>query len=104
MLDLSVTVRQDVIKSRLKFMNQVAMKGLTGNITFDQHGLRTDFELEVIELKKEGLVKVGAWTEKGGMNFTRNFTESYSEIVESLQNKTLIVTTIKVMWKFSIPQ
>ena len=50
------------------------MKGLTGNITFDQHGLRTDFELEVIELKKEGLVKVGAWTEKGGMNFTRNFT------------------------------
>ena len=28
------------------------------------------------------------------MNFTRNFTESYSEIVESLQNKTLIVTTI----------
>ena len=34
------------------------MKGLTGTIKFDQHGLRTDFSLEVVELKKEGLAKV----------------------------------------------
>ena len=34
------------------------MKGLTGTIKFDQHGLRTDFTLEVVELKKDGLVKV----------------------------------------------
>ena len=41
------------------------------------------------------MIQVGSWTEHQGLNFTRNFTESYSEIVESLQNKTLIVTTIK---------
>lgn len=78
------------------FLLQVEMKGLTGTIKFDQHGLRTDFTLEIVELKKDGLVKVGYWNEKYGVNFTRNFTESYSEIVESLQNKTLIVTTIYV--------
>ena len=72
------------------------MRGLTGKIKFDQHGLRTGFELDIIELKRDGLVKVGTWTEAGGVNFTRNFTETYSEIVESLQNKTLIVTTIMV--------
>ena len=72
------------------------MTGLTGTIKFDQHGLRTDFQLEIVELKKDGLVKVGIWQENQGVNFTRNFTESYSEIVESLQNKTLIVTTIYV--------
>ena len=72
------------------------MRGLTGKIKFDQHGLRTGFELDIIELKRDGLVKVGTWTEVGGVNFTRNFTETYSEIVESLQNKTLIVTTIMV--------
>ena len=72
------------------------MRGLTGKIKFDQHGLRTGFELDIIELKRDGLVKVGTWTEIGGVNFTRNFTETYSEIVESLQNKTLIVTTIMV--------
>ncbi len=92
------------------------MTGLSGRIKFDQHGLRTDFELEIVELKKDGLVKVGAWTEKAillyrimlkyvfityvalqiGVNFTRNYTESYTEIVESLANKTLVVTTIRV--------
>ena len=81
---------------KLNSLNQVEMKGLTGKIKFDQHGLRTDFELEIVELKKDGLVKVGTWNENTGVNFTRNFTESYSEIVESLQNKTLIVTTIYV--------
>lgn len=34
------------------------MKGLTGTIKFDQHGLRTDFTLEIVELKKDGLMKV----------------------------------------------
>lgn len=72
------------------------MTGLTGKIKFDQHGLRTDFELQIVELKKDGLVQVGSWKEMTGVNFTRNFTESYTEIVESLQNKTLVVTTIYV--------
>jgi len=75
---------------------QVEMKGLTGTIKFDQHGLRTDFELEVVELRVDGLNKVGVWKDGVGINFTRNYTESYSEIVESLQNKTLVVTTIYV--------
>ena len=29
------------------------MKGLTGTIKFDQHGLRSDFTLEIVELKKD---------------------------------------------------
>jgi hypothetical protein len=41
-------------------------------------------------------MKVGIWHEQQGITFTRNFTESLQEIVESLQNKTLIVTTIRV--------
>ena len=59
------------------------MTGLTGKIKFDQHGIRSDFVLEIVELKKDGLIKVGEWNEKSGVNFTRNFTESYTEIVES---------------------
>ena len=74
------------------------MKGLTGTIKFDQHGLRSDFTLEIVELKKDGLMKVGVWQENKGVNFTRNFTESYNEIVDSLQNKTLVVTTIFVRY------
>ena len=34
------------------------MDGLTGRIKFDSRGLRTDFQLEIVELKKSGLQKV----------------------------------------------
>ena len=71
------------------------MNGLTGIIKFDQHGLRTGFELDTIQLKRYGLVKDGAWTETGEVNLTQTFTEAYTEIVETLQTK-LIVTTIMV--------
>ena len=48
------------------------MKGLTGRIKFDQHGLRTDFTLEIVELKKDGLLKVGTYNESTEeVKFTR---------------------------------
>ena len=31
---------------------------MTGRIKFDQQGVRTEFELEIVELKKHGLEKV----------------------------------------------
>ena len=34
------------------------IEGLTGRIKFDQQGVRTEFELEIVELKKHGLEKV----------------------------------------------
>ena len=39
-------------------MIKVQMEGLTGPINFDARGFRTDFNLDIIELKQEGLVKV----------------------------------------------
>ena len=42
----------------LCFYLQVEMDGLTGKIKFDQRGQRTDFELDIIELKRDGLTKV----------------------------------------------
>ena len=30
-------------------------------VKFNQRGLRTDFSLEIIELKKHGLERVGTW-------------------------------------------
>lgn len=72
------------------------MKGLTGRIKFDSRGFRTDFDLDIVELKKEGLTRVGKWSAGKGVNFTRNFTEAYSDLIESLHNKTLVVTTILV--------
>ncbi|CAD6205052.1 GSCOCG00003119001-RA-CDS [Cotesia congregata] len=73
------------------------MNGLTGLIKFDHQGFRSDFMLDIIELNnKEGLKKIGVWNSTEGVNFTRTFSDAYTQIVESLQNKTFIVSTILV--------
>lgn len=72
------------------------MKGLTGVIKFDHQGFRSDFVLDVIELSREGLKKIGTWNSSEGVNFTRTYGEAYTQIVEIIQNKTFIVTTILV--------
>lgn len=78
------------------FVMQVEMKGLTGVIKFDHQGFRSDFMLDVVELSREGLKKIGTWNSSEGVNFTRTYGEAYTQIVEIIQNKTFVVTTIMV--------
>ena len=85
--------------SLVNYMKLVEMDGLTGKVKFDQRGLRTDFNLEIVELKRKGLTKVGSWHDQHGFKFLNHPTESRSELIESLENKTLVVTTLKVCSK-----
>ena len=34
------------------------MTGLTGKVSFDTEGFRSSFQLDIVELRKEGLVQV----------------------------------------------
>ncbi|KAL7304729.1 hypothetical protein TKK_0002966 [Trichogramma kaykai] len=71
------------------------MTGLTGTIKFDNQGFRSDFTLEIMELNtKNGLEEIGSWNSSFGINFTRSFREVYTQMIDSLQNKSFIVTTI----------
>ena len=78
------------------------MKGLTGVIKFDHQGFRSDFTLDIIELTREGLQKAGSWNSSEGVNYTRSYGDNQKQIVEILQNKTLIVTTILVSSTFEL--
>jgi ionotropic kainate glutamate receptor 2 len=80
--------------SLINYMKIVEMRGLTDVIKFDHQGFRTDFILDIIELSPNGLRKAGTWNSTQGINFTRTFGDQQKEIVEILQNKTLVVTTI----------
>ncbi|CAH1182546.1 unnamed protein product [Phyllotreta striolata] len=80
--------------SLINYMKVVEMKGLTGVIKFDHQGFRTDFVLDIIELSREGLKKIGVWNSTEGVNFTRTYGEAYTQIVEIIQNKTFVVTTL----------
>ncbi|XP_023319330.1 glutamate receptor ionotropic, kainate 1-like [Trichogramma pretiosum] len=92
--------------SLINYMKNVEMTGLTGTIKFDNQGFRSDFTLEIMELNtKNGLEEIGSWNSSFGINFTRSFREVYTQMIDSLQNKSFIVTTILsapyCMWKES---
>ncbi|XP_037082453.1 glutamate receptor ionotropic, kainate 2-like [Pollicipes pollicipes] len=75
----------------VNFIKLVRLTGLTGKVEFDREGFRTDFDLDIVELSKDGLVKVGTWTARTGANYTRSYGEKILEIEHSLWNKTLKV-------------
>uniref|UniRef100_A0A061QLI4 Glutamate receptor 1 n=1 Tax=Cupiennius salei TaxID=6928 RepID=A0A061QLI4_CUPSA len=78
----------------LDAIKKVRMKGLTGEIAIDKHGYRSNFSLDILELKTKGIVKVGEWDPEDGLVFSRNYSRDLSEAKDNLQNITLRVTSI----------
>lgn len=70
---------------------QASINGLTGRIEFDE-GKRNNFQIDLLKLKREQLVKVGHWTSNDGINITdpNAFYET------TMTNITLIVMTREV--------
>lgn len=66
---------------------------MTGRIIFDVNGQRAQFYLEVLEMSKEGFKKIGVWDVEQGVQATRDMSEVYSQISQSLHNKTIIVSS-----------
>ncbi|XP_068087327.1 glutamate receptor ionotropic, kainate 2 isoform X2 [Hyperolius riggenbachi] len=79
----------------ISLIKEAQWEGLTGRINFNKtNGLRTDFDLDVISLKEEGLEKIGTWDPASGLNMTDSQKEKPANITDSLSNRSLIVTTI----------
>lgn len=74
-------------------LQQVRSEGLTGNIQFDEFGHRTNFTVSVLELKTDGMRKIGYWNEDD--KFVATMIDAHvSNDTNSIQNQTYIVTTI----------
>ncbi|GCB74120.1 hypothetical protein scyTo_0003207, partial [Scyliorhinus torazame] len=79
----------------MNFIKEAQWEGLTGRIVFNKStGLRTDFDLDVVSLKEEGLEKIGTWDTINGLNITEISRGRGSNITDSLTNRSLIVTTV----------
>ena len=99
--------------SLVNYMKLVEIQGLTGLVKFDQWGIRNEFVLDLVELRRGGLEKVGWWQEsygiRSGFALKNKFTVTQSGLYSinreagsaeteprhSIENKTLVVTTIK---------
>lgn len=71
------------------------IKGLTGEIHFDQKGYRSDFQVEIIELATDGIRRIGTWNTTFGLYLARAHPH-IDESVLSLRNKTFVVLTALV--------
>ncbi|KAF8794053.1 Glutamate receptor ionotropic like protein [Argiope bruennichi] len=78
----------------LNYLKTMTYEGMSGFIKFDSKGFRSSFTLDVLELKRNGLSKVGIWNSVNGLHFTWNYSVAYAEVIQSLKNRTLKVTTI----------
>lgn len=80
--------------SLLNYMKMVELDGLTGKIKFDSFGRRSDFDLELVELTKDGLAQIGTWDTKNRINITKTPLQEMEQVSTNLANTTLVVTTI----------
>lgn len=72
-------------------------KGLSGDVQFDQHGNRENFQLDILELDSEGLKKVGTWNASKGIQSLRGkIIDNGNTDPNDLRNKTLLVLTVIV--------
>ncbi|XP_064094425.1 glutamate receptor ionotropic, kainate 2-like [Macrobrachium nipponense] len=80
--------------SLVNYMKWVQVRGLTGLIKFDAKGFRRDVTLDIVELTKTGLVKVGRWNPTSGANYTKSYREVEQDIVEELRRKNLVISSV----------
>lgn len=79
----------------MSFIKESHWDGLTGRLSFNKTtGLRTDFDLDIVSLKEDGLDKVGKWSASGGLNITEVPKRKGMNITDSLANRSLVITTI----------
>ncbi|XP_049272758.1 glutamate receptor ionotropic, kainate 2 isoform X2 [Rhipicephalus sanguineus] len=68
--------------------------GLTGPVWLDPLGRRRNISLHVVKLKRRGLTAVGTWSASSGLHITRTEKAFQEEVLSTLRNKTLRITTI----------
>ncbi|XP_050429052.1 glutamate receptor ionotropic, kainate 2-like isoform X4 [Adelges cooleyi] len=78
--------------SLINYMRVVELDGLTGKMRFDNvTGNRNFFKLDVVKVHDNTMQRLGSWDPERGMSYTRTASEIYSDIVQSITNKTFVV-------------
>ena len=82
--------------SLINYMKLTEFNGLSGHIKFDAHGLRTIFDLDILELQSTGLEPIGTWNIIDSLNMTRiaEITE-FANPINIMANKTFTVVSVE---------
>ncbi|XP_025422232.1 glutamate receptor ionotropic, kainate 2-like isoform X3 [Sipha flava] len=78
--------------SLINYMRVMELNGLTGKMRFDGvTGNRNYFKVDVVKVHESKKHRLGSWDPSEGMTLTRSVSEIYSEIAQSITNKTFVV-------------
>ncbi|CAH1799514.1 unnamed protein product [Owenia fusiformis] len=93
-------------KSLASYLNQIFFNGLSGQVTF-RNGRRTFFDLDVLQLRPDGLKHVGSWSPADGLEpgddlitpilpivTTTPILTTTEEAIEEVTSTTLATTTM----------
>ena len=82
--------------SLINYMKLTQFNGLSGMIRFDSQGLRTNFDLDVLELQETGLEPIGTWSIVDSLNLTRvSEVQIAANPYNIMANKTFVVTSVE---------
>ncbi|KAM9385740.1 LOW QUALITY PROTEIN: glutamate receptor 3-like [Pholidichthys leucotaenia] len=73
-------------------LKMVQVQGLTGNIQFDTFGRRSNYTIDVYEMKTGGPRRIGYWNEYE--KFVYIMDQQVTNESSSVENRTIVVTTI----------
>ncbi|KAG5852210.1 hypothetical protein ANANG_G00059980 [Anguilla anguilla] len=73
-------------------LKMVQVQGMTGNIQFDSFGRRSNYTVDVYEMKTGGPRKIGYWNEFE--RFVYIMDQQVTNESSSVENRTIVVTTI----------
>lgn len=95
-------------QSLLKMIDERNTEGISGQLSFDESFDRQFFSMDVLELSvNDGLQRIATWDSVHGISLTRALIDVYTQISQSLQNRTLIVASRIGMpflrWKYVSP-
>lgn len=78
---------------------QSVYEGLTGTVRFNTEGFRSDFGLNIFELKEGGITDIGNWNYSSGVSLARMFPNQSLNAGDSLQNMsfTVIITLVRIV-------
>ncbi|XP_013138195.1 PREDICTED: glutamate receptor ionotropic, kainate 2-like [Papilio polytes] len=80
--------------SIINFVRTMEIDGMTGVIKFDEDGLRSEFEVDVLEVMSHGLEKVGTWNTEDGYEDSRTMIPPVEEErSDSMKGKHFIILT-----------
>ncbi|XP_064422605.1 glutamate receptor 3b isoform X1 [Latimeria chalumnae] len=73
-------------------LKMVQVQGMTGNVQFDTYGRRSNYTIDVYEMRANGPRKVGYWNEYE--RFVAAADQQLANETSSVENRTIVVTTI----------